>query len=95
MKRRSGWIERLAEQTDMHDELFPAQPLVELLGDGRVLIEHHKGVTAYGRNEICVRMKYGTLQICGCSLELSQMSAHQLVITGRIDGMKIERGGRR
>lgn len=91
MKRRTGWIERLAAQTDMNDELFPAQPLVELLGDRRVLVEHHCGVTLYAPDEICVRMKYGVLQICGCSLELTQMTNQQLVVSGRVDGIKILR----
>ena len=92
MKERKGWIERLAEETELQGELFPGQPLVELFGDKRVLIEHHRGVTQYGTEEICVRLKYGFMHICGCNLELAKMNDQQLVVTGRIDSLGIVRG---
>lgn len=90
MKRR-GWIERLAETTDLQGEAFPGQPLLEVYGDRRVLIEHHDGVTEYGREKIQVKVRYGYLCICGGCLELARMTAEQLVISGRIDSVSIIR----
>ena len=91
MVKRRGWIERLADSADLQGEAFPGQPLVELYGDRRVLIEHHGGVTEYGREKIQVKVRYGYLCVCGGCLELARMTAEQLVIPGRIDSVSIIR----
>lgn len=91
MVKRRGWIERLAESADLQGESFPGQPLVEVYGDRRVLIEHHGGVTEYDRDRIQVKVRYGYLCVCGGCLELARMTAEQLVITGRIDSVSIIR----
>lgn len=91
MKQRRGWIERLADSTDLQGEALPGQPLVELFSDRRVLIEHHGGVTEYGREKIQVKVRYGYVCICGGCLELARMTAEQLVITGRIDSVSLIR----
>lgn len=67
-------------------------PVVELGGDRRVLIEHHRKICRYTREEILVAMEYGQLRIQGQGLELAQISLAQLVITGRIDSLSLERG---
>jgi sporulation protein YqfC len=90
MKRRR-WIERIADVTDLQGEVFPGQPVVELLGDGRVLIEGHGGVTEYGKERIRVTMSYGCLCVCGYGLELARMCGMQLIITGRIDNISLIR----
>lgn len=91
MKQRRAWMERLADRTDLPGEAFPGQPLVELYGDRRVLIEHHCGVTEYGRERIQIRMKYGSLCVCGSCLELARMTSELLVITGKIDAVNLVR----
>lgn len=83
-----GWLERLS----MQDEALPAQTLVELLGDRRVLIEHHRGITEYSRDRIQVRVKYGIVCIVGEHLELCKMTGDLLVIAGRIDSLALFRG---
>ena len=65
--------------------------LIEIAGDKRVLIEHHRGVTQYTREQICVKVKYGHVRIDGCGLELSRMSKEQLIISGRIDSIVLLR----
>ena len=85
------WMERLADRADLQGEALPGQPLVEILGEQRVLIEHHAGVTEYGREKIQVRMSYGGLCICGYGLELARMNVDQLIISGRIDSVSIIR----
>ncbi len=89
--QRHGWADRLAGATDLQGEALPGESVVELLGCGRVLVERHCGVTEYGRERIQVRMKYGSLCIQGCALEVARMTSEQLVITGRIDGIHLVR----
>lgn len=91
MKQRRVILERFAEYADLQGEALPGQPLLELYGDRRVLIEHHGGVTEYGRDKIQVKVRYGQLCICGSCLELARMTSEQLVITGRIDSVTLIR----
>ena len=91
MKKEQRWLERLADQADLPGEAGLGQPLVELAGDRRVLIEHHQGVIQYGCQRICVKVKYGTVAVEGCDLELARMSREQLIIRGRIDRIQINR----
>jgi len=88
LKQGKGWMQRLP----IHDEVLPGQTVVELLGDCRVLIEHHRGVTEYGTSRIQVRVKFGMVSVCGEGLELCRMTGNQLVITGRIDSISLFRG---
>ena len=93
MKDGKSWMERLADSADLSGEPLPLQPLVELAGDRRVLIENHRGVVQYSREKICVKVRYGTVAVTGCGLELSRMTREQLVISGRIDGICLIRRG--
>ena len=89
MKERMDLWERL----DLPGEAVPMQPLVEIAGDCRVLIEHHGGVREYSRERIGVKVRYGLVQVCGCGLELRCMTREQLVICGRIDAVTLLRRG--
>lgn len=89
-KRRNFW-EHMMEQTALEPESVPGQPIIEIAGEHRVLIENHKGVAAYGKERILVKVKYGTVCVSGCSLEILRMTKEQLVICGRIDSVGLQR----
>ncbi len=92
MKRRNQIFERIVVGADLPGECLPGVPLVEIAGEGRVLVENHCGVTAYKHCEICIKVKYGQICVCGNDLELARMTKNQLVITGEISGVKLYRG---
>lgn len=94
MKERRNILQRLAEGADLPGEPFPGQPIVEIGGDSRVLIENHFGVTEYSRERIGVKVRYGVVTVCGCGLELIRMTKEQLVICGRIDVVSLQRRGK-
>lgn len=87
------FFERLTDGADLSAEPVPGQPIVEIAGDRRVLIENHFGVMEYSRERIGVKVKYGEVFIYGCGLELTRMTKEQLVICGRVDGVTIQRRG--
>lgn len=92
MKRQGNFFDWVALGADLPTESAPGQPLVEMAGEHRVLIENHHGVTVYGCSQIHVKVTYGQLCVCGAGLKLARMTKQQLVITGRIDSVSILRG---
>ena len=72
----------------------PKMPLVELSGCGRVLIENHKGIYRYSREQICVCTVLGMIRIDGCRLFIEKMSNEQLTITGVIHNVSLCRGAK-
>lgn len=94
MKKGRSILQRLADGADLPGEPLPSQPIVELAGDRRVLVENHFGVTQYSQERIGVKVKYGQVIVCGCGLELVRMTKEQLVICGKIDGITLIRRGK-
>lgn len=91
MKRKEGWMERISRDLDITLEPLPGLPLVEITGDRRVLIENHRGVLQYGKDKICIKVKFGQVSVHGCGLELERMTKDGLIICGRIDGVTLLR----
>ena len=91
MKDGKSLWDRLLDRTDLQTEPLPRLPLAELAGDRRLLVENHRGVTEYGPERIRIRVAFGTLCIGGCGLVLAHLSREQLVITGRIQEIRIIR----
>lgn len=89
MKRRRYLLQRLADSADLPGEALPGIPLVEIAGQGRVLIENHGGVCEYGCELIRVNVRYGQVCVQGCELTISQMTSAQLVISGKIQSVSL------
>ena len=83
------WVRRLTQ--GLEGESLPGMTVAELAGDRRVLVEGHRGVTEYSPTRVTVKVGYGELSVCGCGLELRQMSKVHLVVCGRIDGIELRR----
>lgn len=91
MKEHRNWTQRLTEAADLAGETIPGIPVVELLGDQRVLVEGHQGVTEYSTDQIGVKLTWGCLCIRGCGLHLRIMTRERLVVSGRIDALTLTR----
>ena len=87
MKNRESLLDKIAYAMDLPGEPLPGQPIVEVVGQQRVLIEHHRGVVQYGDTEICIRVSYGCVRVCGCNLRLMRMNKQQVIISGCIDSI--------
>lgn len=75
--------------SDLSGELLPGQPLVELCGAERLLVENHRGILEYSREIIRIRVSFGELCILGCNLYLANMTRPQLVICGQIQQINL------
>ena len=82
--RRYGFLERTAEVFDLPADALLGLPKLELVGDGELRVENHKGILAYGREEIQISGGIYLIKIAGRELELRAMTGVELLITGTI-----------
>lgn len=82
--RRHSFLERTAELFDLPVDAVAGVPRLELVGDGELRVENHKGILAYGREEIHVSGGVFLVKITGQDLELRAMTGIELLITGKI-----------
>ena len=87
--RRPGLLEKTAELLDLPAEAITNLPRLELVGDGELRMENHKGILAYGADEIHVSGGKLVVKVHGTGLELRSMNASQLLITGDIHGVDL------
>lgn len=92
MGNSGGILDKLTRIADLPDEAIPGRPLVEIVDHCRVLIENHRGVTEYGQAMIRVKVKFGSICVCGSNLELARMTKGQLIISGTIGSVELCRG---
>ncbi|RKI70556.1 sporulation protein [bacterium 1xD42-67] len=82
--RRLRFLERTAEMFDLPADGVAGVPRLELVGDGELRVENHKGILAYGREEIHISGGIFLIKISGQDLELRAMTGIELLITGKI-----------
>lgn len=92
MEYRRRLLDRLTLAVDLPGEVMPAQPLIEIVGENRVLIENHLGIKGYNCCDINVKVKYGRVEVHGKNLSIEHVTKHQLVITGVIGNVSLVRG---
>ena len=63
--RRPSLLERTAKLLDLPADSLAGLPRLELIGDGELRIENHKGILAYGEEEIHVSGGGFLFQIAG------------------------------
>ena len=82
--RREGLLERTAQALDLPADAVAGLPRVELVGDKELRMENHRGILAYGREEIIISGGKVIVKIMGSGLELKAMNASELLITGTV-----------
>ena len=93
MGKGKSFFENMVAQSPLTAEALPVQSVVEIAGDRRVLVEGHQGVLAYSREQIRIRVRYGSVCICGSCLEMIHMTKENLIVYGRIDSVNLQRRG--
>lgn len=88
MERRESILEKTAQVLDLPAEVT-GLPLIELIGDRELRVEHHKGILAYGTQEIHISGGKLVIRVLGSGLELRSMNAEELLITGRVHSVEL------
>ena len=87
--RRAGLLERTAGLLDLPADALAGLPRLELVGDGELRMENHKGILAYGSEEIHISAGQFVVEIRGTGLDLRAMTGLELLITGRIEQIRL------
>ena len=82
--RRTGLLERTAQMFDLPADALAGLPRLELVGDRELRMEAHKGILAYGDEEILISGGKLVVRVRGSALELKSMNPAELLITGQI-----------
>lgn len=88
MERKANILERAVRALDLPADLA-GLPRIELLGDREVRVEYHKGILAYGPEEIHISGGKMILRVLGSELELRGMNGTELCITGQIRSIEL------
>lgn len=76
-------MEKAVQTLDLPAEVT-GLPRVELLGDKELRVEYHRGILAYGTQEIHISGGKMVIRVMGSDLELRSMNATELLITGTV-----------
>ena len=88
MARKETLMEKTSAALDIPGDILTGLPRIELLGDREMRMENHKGILAYGSEEIHVSGGKLVVRVKGSELELRAMDPAQLLITGHIGGVE-------
>jgi len=88
-KRRESLLERTAGLFDLPADAVAGLPRLELVGDKELRMENHKGILAYGTQEIYISGGAFGVKVTGQGLELRTMTPLELLITGQITGIEL------
>ena len=88
-KKKDGLLERAAQAFEIPGETV-GLPRVELVGQHEARMENHRGILAYGKEEIVVSGGKLLVRFRGEGLELKAMTENELLITGTVFSAEIE-----
>lgn len=89
-RKREGLLEKTAEVLDLPGDVVAGLPQLELTGSRQLRMENHKGILAYGSQEIHISGGKLIIKVRGSELELKAMNASELLITGDIAGIDLD-----
>ena len=84
MERKETFLEKTSAALDLPGNLLTGLPRIELVGDRELRMESHKGILAYGSEEIHISGGRLVVRVRGAGLELRAMDPAELLITGHI-----------
>ena len=90
MSEKIGLARRLARRLDIQEEAVSGAPRITISGNGRVLVEGHRGLLEYSRERIAAAGAGCRILIKGEKLGLAAMNGRQLVVTGRLWAVEFE-----
>ena len=91
MGGKDALLARAAQLFDLPADAVANVPRVEILGDGELRMAPHRGILAYGPEEIHISGGKLVVLVRGSGLELRAMTPEELLITGAITSVEFMR----
>ena len=85
------FVRAASEKLGIPPEILSGLPVVELTGDAAVLIEQHRGISAYSEQAVCIKANFGTVCVEGEGLTIRMMDREKLIVYGMIRALRLER----
>ena len=82
---------RINDILEMPKEISTDEPKLTILGFNELMIENYKGVLEYEEFYVKINTYIGAININGFNLNLKQMTEDDIMVTGRIESIDIER----
>lgn len=88
-----GMKKRFSDIFELSPEVVLDLPLIMLVGQHKLYIENHNGISRYNDNEIKVRIKTGFIVITGNEMIIEEIKIESLTISGMITGICYQASG--
>ncbi len=92
-EKRGRFLASLASTFELPADVVLDLTRTTLTGNGHLFIENHKGILAYGAEQIRIRTEQGETIVTGRRLRIDSLYATEIVITGLIDGIQFVKRG--
>lgn len=84
-------LSRLNKILEMPSEITSQIPRVTNLGFKKMMIENYKNILEYQDFFIRISTQIGIININGFDLKLGEMTADEVLVTGKIENIDLER----
>lgn len=88
-KGGAGFREKVAALFSLPKDSVGSVPVLELVGDGALYLEHYQDILSYSQEELCVDGGSWMLRVTGQNLEIKAMRMGQLRVEGKIFGVAL------
>ncbi|NLJ40717.1 MAG: sporulation protein YqfC [Clostridiales bacterium] len=78
----------VSEMFELPKEITLDMPKINLIGNGQMLVENHRGIIEYTPELIRVNSTVGVIRIQGNELSLRNIGAEDIMISGHIKSME-------
>ena len=90
LKKRDGLARELAERMELPTEALLGAAKLSVTGGRQALIENHRGILAYGPEQIVVSTGRGKICLNGSELRLRAMNKNELLVLGKLQSVEWE-----
>ncbi len=92
-REKIDWKDEFADFFDMPGEVMSGLPKITIIGDRKVSIVNHLGITEYSVTRIRIRLGKVEVETCGNMLKIVNITKEEVLIEGRVDKVGFLRGG--
>jgi sporulation protein YqfC len=91
LRKSKKVMSRMTEFLEIPKEISSNQPKITIVGFDELVIENYKGILEYEDLYVKINTHIGTINISGINLNLKQMTDEDILVTGKMDSIEIER----